>query len=317
MKRILTISFMVVLMLPAMGLWAQGGAGEVMANHTLDSPSYSSQLLSKLPPGDFELTLLVGYTKPGVVLDTVGLNAAPVGAWAVRVEAEGQLTFQVYDPGLQSQWRNQSGWHILQSTGKIKPGSVAYAVLTVRGLALTWAVDAQPALKLQLARPLANVPVWVGDFPGDDHWGNKYHIHPAMTGRLMVQFKPQGGSQPPVKPPGGDPVKPPGGDPVKPPQGDPVTVKSDPGQVIAKVEAALKAGDMTALLALIQPARREALGTALEASRDDLPKLGAWLAQRQKGAHSATVAEYIVTIEGEQLAVRLVKTENTWWLESL
>lgn len=309
MSRKLTVSFMLMLLLPAAGLWAQGNTGDVMANHTLDSPSYSSQLLPGLPPGDFELTLLVGYTKPGIALDTVGLNAAPVGAWAVRVEAEGQLTFQIYDPQLQSAYRNQSGWHILQSSGKIKPGSVALATLTVRGLELSWAVDAQPALKLKLARPLANVPVWVGDFPGDDHWGNKYHIHPAMTGRLMVQFKPQGSSQPPVKPPGGDPVK--------PPPGDPVTVKNDPEQVIAKVEAALKAGDMAALLALIQPVRREALGSALEASREDWPQLAAWLAQRQKGEHSATAAEYIVTIKGEQLAVRLVKVENTWWLASL
>lgn len=310
MNRILTVSIIGLLVLLATGLWAQGNAGEVTVNHTLDSASYSSQLLSKLPPGDFELTLLLGYTKPGVVLDTVGINAAPVGAWTVRVEGEGQLTFQIYDPQLQSAYRNQSGWHILQSSGKIKPGSVAYAVLTVRGLDLTWAVDAQPPQKLRLARPLASGPVWVGDFPGDDKWGSKYNIHPAMTGRLMLQFKPQGGSQPPVKPPGGSQP------PIKPP-GDPVTVKNDPEQVIAKVEAALKAGDMAGLRVLIQPVRREALGSALEASREDWPKLAAWLAQRQKGEQSATAAEYIVTIKGEQLFVRLVKTEGNWWLASL
>lgn len=306
MRRPARVLPALILCLVPAGCLAQGAAGVMTANHTLDGPAYSRQLLPQGPGGDFELTLLVGYTKPGVVLDTVGINAAPVGSWTVRVEAEGQLTLQVYDPALQSSWRNQSGWHVLQSPGKRAPGSVALAVLTVRGLALSWTVDMQPAQQLRLARPLAALPVWVGDFPGDDRWGSKYNIHPAMTGRLMVQLKPLGTAPPPVKP-----------TPPNPPDDGGGTGQSDPDKVIGAVAAALKAADLPAVLALVQPTRREALGSALEASRSDWPKLSEWLAGGKRVALEETRAEYDVVVEGHTLAIHLVKTDGKWWLLSL
>ena len=39
---------------------------------------------SAYPRKDFQIEVEVEYTKPGSILDTVGINAAPVGAWALQ-----------------------------------------------------------------------------------------------------------------------------------------------------------------------------------------------------------------------------------------
>ena len=101
--RPLCLGVLVLLMLPlATATLADDGAGEVVASFDLDGPAFGRLLLEEPPKTDFELTLLIAPTRPGVILDTVGINAAPVGAWVMLVDGEGHITFQVYAPELQS-----------------------------------------------------------------------------------------------------------------------------------------------------------------------------------------------------------------------
>ena len=83
------------------------------------------------------------------------------------------------------------------------------------------------------------------------------------------------------------------------------------------MEAALKASDLEALLALTYPSRREALGLALAASVDDMPKLGEWLAGRKLASQNEAQAEYEVAVEEARLCVQFAKSEGRWWLLSL
>ncbi len=289
------------------------GAGELSEGFDLDGPAFGRLLLEAFPQTDFQLGLLVGYTRPGVILDTVGLNAAPVGAWAMLVDGEGHITFQVYAPELQSPWRADSGWHVMRSTQAVAPGRPGIITLTVRGLDIELSVELGAPQKLRLGRPLSGESVWVGDFPGDNHWGEEFNIHPAMTGRLMVSLKRLAPTPSPTEAPPTPPPTPPT---------SPVTISAtEPGDdlavVAAGVEAALKAGDLEAVLALTHPSRREALGVALAASVDDMPKLGEWLAGRKLASQTEAQAEYEVTVEEALLCVQFAESEGKWWLLSL
>lgn len=48
-------------------------------------------------------------------------------------------------------------------------------------------LDGAERESLSLSTPLSGEPLWLGDFPGDDNWGARYNIHPAMTGTLTVR----------------------------------------------------------------------------------------------------------------------------------
>jgi hypothetical protein len=315
--------------------------GALSQDFTLDGPSFSALLLQDPLKTDFDLMLLLSCSKPGVVLDTVGLNAAPVGAWVVHIAADGHVTFQVFDPALKSPWRTASGWHVMTSKEAVAPGDIGLVELTAQGLQITFQVELGEPLVLPLRVPLSGDPIWVGDFPGDDHWGAGYGIHPAMTGRLMVNLTrgsaaTPGPPAPPIEPEvaeadaGPSTAAP---DPVPdPPTPTPQTATSAPPQpaptptrgatedleaVCAKVEAALRAGNLEALLPLIHPSRREALGVALAACAKDLPKLGEWLATRKLVSQDQTQAEYEVAVEDARLCVRFARADGQWWLLSL
>jgi hypothetical protein len=41
---------------------------------------------------------------------------------------------------------------------------------------------------VDLGTPLSGEPVWVGDYPGDDHFGPRFNIHPGMVGAVTVLY---------------------------------------------------------------------------------------------------------------------------------
>jgi len=454
----------------AMVAFPEDDGSEVTLNLDLPSPSFSRLLAQASPKTDFDIHLLLGYTKAGVILDTVGLNAAKAGAWAIQIDPQGHVLLQVYDPDNLSPWRDASGWHTVRSREMIEPGAAGVVTVSARGLRLTLSVQSGEAQVLKLRVPLSGEPLWVGDFPGDDHWGEGLNIHPAMTGRLMVRLgrvtvegpapvtptpAPTERSAPPRaqdrKPADnvldetgtvsaadlgrirqmlstlrdkrqvqaavlvaaakmdalgnrpaelrqelfdagvlpresavfaftsdlkvryscdaalGDWLKSTApstwkGIPAELPLAEQIvqfiaalagvdaqetsesaptpvqapvpgtttpqpkpTTSSPPSQaardeldaVAAKVEAALKASSIDALLAVIHPSRREALGLALAASVSDLPKLGEWLALRKLASVDQSRAEYEVAVEGTSLSVQFARAEGKWWLLSL
>lgn len=152
---------------------------------TLTGPSTSVLLAKNYPRTNLCIALRVTYSKPGVILDTVGINAAPVGSCGLQVTADGHVFFQVFDPQAPN---DNSGWHVLYSTARIAANTEAQLVVEVSPDEYRLKINGKLDQRLALKTPLSGQPLYVGDFPGDDRWGVKYNIHPAMTGSVTVSY---------------------------------------------------------------------------------------------------------------------------------
>lgn len=298
------------------GLSFGDNATEITANFTSDSPAFSHVLIEKSPVTDFELTLAIAYDRPGVVLDMVGLNAAKPGTWAVVIDPDGHIVFQVYGPQFQSPWHTASGWHVMRSVRSVAPNTIAIVTMEVRGLDVAFTVDGAEPLTMRLGQPLLDQPVWVGDFPGDDHWGEGHAIHPAFTGRLLANLR----SGPQPQAPATGPAAPPATEtaPLQTSSASSTpTAEGDLQAAASKLEAALRAADLDTLTALIHPSRREMLSLAMTANAEAMPKLGEWFGQRSLKRNDNVQAEYEVIVDETALTVKFVKSDEEWWLLSL
>lgn len=167
---------------------APEGPGQEVPSFQLDGPSASYLLAAEYPRENLAIRLRLRYSEPGVVLDTVGINAAPVGSFYMAVGEDGRVSVGVYDPTRPSAHRLANGWHLLTSSTALSPGETHTVEVALGGPALAVRVDEGEEETLALATPLSGEPIWVGDFPGDDGWGPKYRIHPALTGEVQVLF---------------------------------------------------------------------------------------------------------------------------------
>jgi hypothetical protein len=130
--------------------------------------------------------LTITCRKPGSVFDTVGLNAAPQGSFALHITGEGVVQFQVYDPAARSTGRLQNGWHVLTSKTRFARDATHRVTATFDNGTCNLFVDGRREASLVVPTRLSGQPVYLGDFPGDEHWGAKYNIHQSMIGDVVV-----------------------------------------------------------------------------------------------------------------------------------
>lgn len=161
---------------------------EVTASR-LDSPAASYALGRDYPARDFRFIFEVTYEKPGTILDTVGINAASPGAFALQVGPDGTATFLIFDPNTNSAVRDANGWHRLSVKTALQPKTPALITIERQGTELQISVGPPGSAKkaaVTLVTPLSGQPAFLGNFPGDDHLGAGYDIHPGIIGTVKV-----------------------------------------------------------------------------------------------------------------------------------
>ncbi len=171
----------------ALGLPDQPAAAEERTHH-LTSPSFSTVVAESYPSSNLRIAVWLRFSQPGTILDTVGINAAPAGSFTFHHEPDGRLVFRVFDPARPSAGRHPSGWHILRSKTALRPDTDYAVDIDVGQTELVMRIGGQEEARLAFAAVLSGQPVYLGDFPGDDHWGSRYHIHPAMVGEVRVAY---------------------------------------------------------------------------------------------------------------------------------
>jgi hypothetical protein len=159
---------------------------------TLDSPSASFKLARGCPAQDISGYFNVNYTKPGTVLDTIGINAAPAGAWNISIDAKGRLGFSIYSPDRRNSFDIGNGWHSYALPQALAAGKDYNVALDIDGGKLLLGLfegDAQLGMIYEeLPCGISSAPVYAGDFPGDEAWGAGYNIHQAFQGTLIVLY---------------------------------------------------------------------------------------------------------------------------------
>ncbi len=144
-------------------------------------------------PGDYPLTnlrisLRVKYSKPGTVLDTVGINAAPAGSFALAIGADGKPVFLLYEPGKESSVRASNGWHVIPSDTAIPTDTDANIDIDVLEKKIVLSVNGKVEKEVDVEVKLSGKTVYIGDNPEDDTWGDSYNIHPAMIGEVQALY---------------------------------------------------------------------------------------------------------------------------------
>ncbi len=145
-------------------------------------------LSNSYPRTGVRMSFGVNYSQGGTIVDTVGLNAAPVGSFSLSVQPDGRVQFQVYDPKTASAGRISNGWHLLKSRTRLVPGrDYAVEVIVANGL-YTLKINGTREAELDLPTRLSGQPIYLGDFPGDASWGPKYNIHQSIIGTVTLDY---------------------------------------------------------------------------------------------------------------------------------
>ena len=129
---------------------------------------------------NFEVDLQVNYDQPGTVLDTVGIDAAPVGSFTLAIGPDGKVSFSIYDP-------RRQGWNVLTNPEVLTKGEDHRLILRVSGGRVVLRVDRELA-QADCPTPLSGTTVYLGDYRPDDHWGEKYRIHRGMVGTVTIKY---------------------------------------------------------------------------------------------------------------------------------
>lgn len=150
----------------------------------LGAPSDSALIASGFPAADSSVYLSFSYSEPGSLLDTVGINAASDGDWALRVEGDSTLMLSLYT--------RSGGWQRIILASRVEPGREYHAVLKVKAGILSSEVyvgeQLLNGLSARLAVPPSASPVYAGDFPGDNGWGSGYNIHQGIVGQVALHY---------------------------------------------------------------------------------------------------------------------------------
>lgn len=152
--------------------------------HTLSSKSSSVRAPLTVDPKGGKIAFQINYRQGGVVLDTVGINRADPGDFSMAIGADGSVVWQVFHPDIAGPKRNANGWHVLVSSVKLQPGKWQTVAVTAGARGLNILINGNVVAKCDTVLSLTTKPVYLGDFPGDDQWGEKYNIHPAFIGEI-------------------------------------------------------------------------------------------------------------------------------------
>lgn len=153
----------------------------------IQGPRGSALLKRSYDRNNFQFTLEVTWTKPGVVVDTIGINAAPPGSFNVQLDTKGEVSLGVYAPALSSPYRLNSGWH--QRSLPMPAHGAALVSVGYNGSEWTLSVgqgDQLQRVTLPLRQPASGAPIYLGDFPGDDDkWPDTFvNKHAGFTGAV-------------------------------------------------------------------------------------------------------------------------------------
>jgi hypothetical protein len=163
-----------------------------MAVLAFDSQASSYLLLHACPDQDLSAFMSLSYRQPGTVLDTVGINAAPQGAWNMSIDAAGQLSFAIYSPRRTTAFEMGNGWQRYSLPASMHPGREYNLVLDIDNgnlIMILFEGDEEAGyLHETLPCALASSEVYAGDYPLDDDWGQDYNIHPSFQGDLQVLY---------------------------------------------------------------------------------------------------------------------------------
>lgn len=127
--------------------------------------------------GDFEFECEVVMTSPGTLFDTIGLDAASIGDWALAVEPDTHLVFRVWDG---------SKWVAARSTSAVRATKSARINLTRSAGVINMALNGRDEGSVHFSGTLVTRTLCAGDYKGDEHWGTGYRIHQGMVGTLRV-----------------------------------------------------------------------------------------------------------------------------------
>jgi hypothetical protein len=134
-------------------------------------------------PADGEISLQVNVSKPGSILDTVGINAAAQGSFSLACQADGRFAWVIFAPAVKSPVRDATGWHrLLSQPVALNAWHRVLVSYGRRGAALT--VDGREVALRELNIPLSGQPVFLGDFPNDKQWEPKYNSKLGFTGAI-------------------------------------------------------------------------------------------------------------------------------------
>lgn len=289
----------------------------VVRTIVLKGPADSAMLAQAYPTGDIRLNLGVKYSKSGVIADTVGINQAPVGSFMLLIDGAGHVTFQVYAPGQTSPMRVANGWHVLTTTGVLPPNTDGEIAVEVTANAVVLYLNGKAEQRTPLKVKLSGQPLYAGDFPGDDGWGAKYNIHPAMTGTLTVRYCGAIAGAPPLTP-GASIANPPSrpqehGIPIAIPTDAPATI--DAG--VKAIENSFRASDVEAVLKQVVPVKRVLYQPIFTAHRAELPRIASLLATRKLVRTDGAYAEYTVVDAGRSFPVIFMRVDGVWCLLEL
>jgi len=150
----------------------------------LDNKSSSARAPLTVDPQGGKIAFQINYRQGGVVLDTVGINRADPGDFAVDISPDGTVAWKIFHPNIPGPMRNAHGWHVLVSDTKLQPGKWQTVSVTTGARGMNILIGGNVVAKCDIALPLTTNPVYIGDFPGDDQWGEGYNIHPAFIGQI-------------------------------------------------------------------------------------------------------------------------------------
>lgn len=174
-------------LLPCLVLFSQAAVGySIDQSISLTNTASRHLLADQYPRSNVLFSLELNYSKPGVVMDTVGIAVAPPGSFALILEPTGHLAFQIYDYAQKSPNRLGSGWHVLRSTNTLAPGKIHAVEILVLPSHIEMRIDDRLNGRFPLKAVLSGKPVYLGDFPGDDKFDPRFNIHPSMIGKITV-----------------------------------------------------------------------------------------------------------------------------------
>ncbi|GIX43624.1 MAG: hypothetical protein KatS3mg130_0032 [Candidatus Sumerlaea sp.] len=170
--------------------------GKPVSTFRLSQKTDSWLLLAESPRNRFIADLEVTCLKPGTILDTIGINAAPRGSFSLAVGPDGRVYFQIYDPKAQSSVKIANGWHVVTSTRKLQWGTPARIVAMFDRGTCSLYLDGKLEKLVEVPTALSGKPVYLGDYPGDENWGPRYNIHQAMIGTVRIHQTSEIGASP-------------------------------------------------------------------------------------------------------------------------
>lgn len=272
----------------------------------LKTPSSSYLLNDNYSKDNMNLAFKIKWSKPGVILDTVGINTAPRGSWSLNISGEGKVSLNVFDPKVNSSLRDSSGWHHLVCKTPIPMGSEGTVLIDVNSTGIKLTVN-NSYVTLDLKTPLSGDPVYIGDFPGDDKWGSKYNIHPAMVGTVSIA----GSVEPPIEI---------ASVPTVVNTTNPASFASDKPDVInagvKKIEDAFRSGNVNSVISLTAPFARTRYQDIFESRKGELKSIADMMATRKLVSSYGAVAEYEVVHKGRNLTMIFEKIDDKWCLSS-